>query len=476
MVSKSKKKPKELKRPISKTIDLLFRPRRIRIRVIGIGGGGSSIVSEIARSVKKTSFLIVDSDHRVVKKGGKNVKVFQLGEDLTGGLGTGMNVDLGERIAQKEKEKIARMFKDQDLVILVASLGGGFASGAAPVFAELTRDFKNISLGIFTLPFRFEGEKKSRIAEEAVEKIKENLSGQFVVANERIFQIIDKKTPLRKALSSLNRSLILMLEDLIEMISKPGLINIDFADLRTILKGRGRLIYFGSAFGQGPNRAEEVVKKVFQNPLSTRALAQGEDERTSSTIGNLGKSRKILFNIGGGKDLSLKEVERISWGICSFNRTAKIIFGISQDSKYNGKIKLTLIEVGDELRSSSRFAKARVGDELRSSSRFAKARVGDEKPGKKRAERKPKKERLPEKKEVKEEKKELSPIRTKILAGKKSKKGKRKQIKVVLEKEKKRKIRRSGLEIRKAKKEEEEQEWTKEPEWEIPAFLRRKTK
>jgi len=476
MVSKSKKKPKELKRPISKTIDLLFRPRRIRIRVIGIGGGGSSIVSEIARSVKKTSFLIVDSDHRVVKKGGKNVKVFQLGEDLTGGLGTGMNVDLGERIAQKEKEKIARMFKDQDLVILVASLGGGFASGAAPVFAELTRDFKNISLGIFTLPFRFEGEKKSRIAEEAVEKIKENLSGQFVVANERIFQIIDKKTPLRKALSSLNRSLILMLEDLIEMISKPGLINIDFADLRTILKGRGRLIYFGSAFGQGPNRAEEVVKKVFQNPLSTRALAQGEDERSSSTIGNLGKSRKILFNIGGGKDLSLKEVERISWGICSFNRTAKIIFGISQDSKYNGKIKLTLIEVGDELRSSSRFAKARVGDELRSSSRFAKARVGDEKPGKKRAERKPKKERLPEKKEVKEEKKELSPIRTKILAGKKSKKGKRKQIKVVLEKEKKRKIRRSGLEIRKAKKEEEEQEWTKEPEWEIPAFLRRKTK
>jgi len=474
MVSKSKKKPKELKRPISKTIDLLFRPRRIRIRVIGIGGGGSSIVSEIARSVKKTSFLIVDSDHRVVKKGGKNVKVFQLGEDLTGGLGTGMNVDLGERIAQKEKEKIARMFKDQDLVILVASLGGGFASGAAPVFAEIARDFKNISLGIFTLPFRFEGEKKSRIAEEAVEKIKENLSGQFVVANERIFQIIDKKTPLRKALSSLNRSLILMLEDLIEMISKPGLINIDFADLRTILKGRGRLIYFGSAFGQGPNRAEEVVKKVFQNPLSTRALAQGEDERSSSTIGNLGKSRKILFNIGGGKDLSLKEVERISWGICSFNRTAKIIFGISQDSKYNGKIKLTLIEVGDELRSSSRFAKARVGDELRSSSRFAKARVGDEKPGKKRAERKPKKERLPEKKEVKEEKKELSPIRTKILAGKKSKKGKRKQIKVVLEKEKKRKIRRSGLEIRKAKKEEEEEEWTKEPEWEIPAFLRRK--
>lgn len=419
MVSKSKKKPKELKRPISKTIDLLFKPRRIRIRVIGIGGGGSSIVSEIARSVKKTNFLIVDSDHRVVKKGGKNVKVFQLGEDLTGGLGTGMNVDLGERIAQKEKEKIARMFKDQDLVILVASLGGGFASGATPVFAEIARDFKNISLGIFTLPFRFEGEKKSRIAEEAVKKIKENLSGQFVVANERIFQIIDKKTPLRKALSSLNRSLILMLEDLIEMISKPGLINIDFADLRTILKGRGRLIYFGSAFSQGPNRAEEVVKKVFQNPLS---------------IGNLGKSRKILFNIRGGKDLSLKEVERISWGICSFNRTAKIIFGISQDSKYNGKIKLTLIEVGMEAKQEKKKIK-------------------------------------PESEEkAKTQEKKKKPFLAKV------KKSEEKQIKVVLKKEKKKKIRRSGLEIRKAKKEEEEEEWTKEPEWEIPAFLRRKAK
>ncbi len=425
MVSKSKKKRKKPRKPRKsrkpKTLSFSFKPRRIRIRVIGIGGGGSSIVSEIARSVKKTNFLIVDSDHRVVKKGGRNVKVFQFGQDLTGGLGTGMNVDLGEKIALKEKEKIARMFKDQDLVILIASLGGGFASGAAPVFAEIAKDFKNISLGIFTLPFRFEGEKKLRIAEEAVGKIKENLSGQFVVANERIFQIIDKKTPLKKALSTLNRSLISMLEDLIEMISKPGLINIDFADLKTILKGRGRLIYFGSAFSQGPNRAEEVVKKVFQNPLS---------------IGDLGKSRKILFNIKGGKDLTLREVEKISSGICSFNRTAKIIFGISQDPKCNGKIKLTLLEVGEE-----KHEKKKTKSKLKE-----KELSGQEKT---------------------QEKKKPSSVKIDK---------KEKQIKVVFRKEKKKKIRRSGLEVRKAKKEEEEQEWTKEPEWEIPAFLRRKSK
>jgi len=131
-----------------------------------------------------------------------------------------MDAGLGQKIAEKEKEKITKILKDQDLIILVGSLGGGFASGilvgslgggfasgALPVFAELTKELKNISLGIFTLPFRFEGDKKMRIAQESLEKIKENLSGQFIISNEKIFEIIDKKTPLKKALSSLNKSL-----------------------------------------------------------------------------------------------------------------------------------------------------------------------------------------------------------------------------------------------------------------------------
>jgi len=405
MVLKKKIKPK------SKPKKVLFRPRRIKIKVIGIGGGGSSIVSEIARSVSNASFVIVDSDYRVMKKAGKGVKVIQLGQELTNGLGTGMDVNLGQKIAEKGKEKIIKMLKDQDLVILIGSLGGGFASGTLPVFAELTKELKSISLGIFTLPFRFEGEKKMRIAQESLEKIKENLSGQFIISNEKIFEIIDKKTPLKKALSSLNKSLILMLEDLIEVISKPGLINIDFADLKTVLGGRGRAIHFGSAIAQGPNRAEEIIKRVFENPLS---------------VGDLGKCKKILFNIRGGKDLTLKEVEKISLGICGLYKTAKIIFGISQDLKDNNKIKLTLIQIG-------------------------------------------------------EGKKEKKSLPAKIIETKKEKIQKRKQKLLVAtkpeKKEKKKKIsRKSGLELIKEKKKEEEEEWTDDSDWQVPTFIRRNKK
>ena len=396
--SKSKTKPKKV----------LFRARRIKIKVIGIGGGGSSIVSEIARSISNASFAVVDSDHRVIKKAGRGVKIIQLGQELTNGLGTGMDVNLGQKIAEKEKEKISKMLKDQDLIILVGSLGGGFASGALPVFAELTKELKNISLGIFTLPFRFEGEKKMRIAQESLEKIKENLSGQFIISNEKIFEIIDKKTPLKKALSSLNKSLILMLEDLIEVISKPGLINIDFADLKTVLSGRGRAIHFGSAIAQGPNRAEEIVKKVFENPLS---------------VGDLGKCKKVLFNIRGGKDLTLKEVERISLGICGLNKTAKIIFGISQDLKDNNKIKLTLIQVGE---------------------------------GKRERKSLPNKIAEVKEKKIQKKKEKLSIV-----------------VKIENKKKKKKVNRKTGLELIKEKKKEEEEEWTDDSDWQVPTFLRK---
>jgi len=201
--------------------------------------------------------------------------------------------------------------------------------------------------------------------------------------------------------------LILMLEDLIEVISKPGLINIDFADLKTVLSGRGRAIHFGSAIAQGPNRAEEIVKNVFENPLSA---------------GDLGKCKKILFNIRGGNDLTLKEVEKISMGICGLNKTAKIIFGISQDLKDN-KIKLTLIQVG-------------------------------------------------------EGKKEKKSLPDKIVEAKKKKVQKKKEkasivIKVEDKKKKKKIKRKTGLELIKEKKKEEEEEWTDDSDWQVPTFLRR---
>lgn len=140
--------------------------RKIKIKVVGIGGGGTSIVSEMATALKGVNFLVADTDEKVLKKAKKGVRTFQFGEKLAGGMGTGMNPELAYRAATEAKERISRIFRDQDLVILVGALGGGVASGAGPVFAAQILEQKNLSIGIFTLPFSFEGEKKMKIAKK----------------------------------------------------------------------------------------------------------------------------------------------------------------------------------------------------------------------------------------------------------------------------------------------------------------------
>ena len=418
---------KKTKKPVKKK-ESLFKPRKIKIRVVGVGGGGGSIVSEMAKSLKGVSFLVADTDQRTFKKIPRGVKTFQFGEDLTYGLGTGMNVDLGRRAAEKQREKIEKIFKGQDLSILVASLGGGVSSGASLVFAEGALSQKNIALGIFILPFSFEGEKRMRLAKNTLKDLRESLSGTAALANEKIFRLCDKKTPLKKALSLLNQVLIDYLKDLIEMISTPGLINIDFADLRTILKGQGRMIYFGQGLGQGPNRVEEAIKEVFENPLFAEQNPQLESPK------------RILFNICGGKDLGLKEVEEASRAVSELNPKAKIIFGISQNSKYARKFKITLLQVGE----SSQEVKEEKKTEPTASRTLSKGA------GKKKA------------KLVK------VTVSTPVSKGKK--------VKSHTEDLVKGKVRRTGLEIKKAEKEAEERERERETQWEIPSFLRKKFK
>lgn len=409
---------------LEKKKEALFKPRRIKIKVVGIGGGGGSIVSEMAKGLKGVSFLVADTDQRTFKKIPRGVRAFQFGEDLTYGLGTGMNVDLGKRTAEKQREKIEKIFKGQDLSILVASLGGGVSSGASLVFAEGARSQKNIALGIFTLPFSFEGEKKMRLAKNALKDLRESLSGTAVLGNEKIFKLCDKKTPLKRALSLLNQVLIDYLKDLIEMISTPGLINIDFADLRTILKGRGRVIYFGQGLGQGPNRVEEAIKEVFENPFFAEQNPQLECPK------------RILFNICGGKDLGLKEVEEASQTISQLNPRAKIIFGISQNSKYARKFKITLLGVGESLQ------------EVKEEKRVTAVR--------------------PEAKTQVTKKKKPAPVKVKVGKGEKAKPFTKALVKG--------KVRRTGLEIKKAEKEAEEREREQETQWEIPSFLRKRFK
>jgi len=387
-----------------------FLMKKTRIRVIGIGGGGGSIVSELAKRVKKANFLAANTDEQALKKTPKNVYNFQFGKELTDGLGTGMDPKIGEVAAQKEKQRIRRIIKDRDFCIFVASLGGGTGSGSAPVFAEVAKESKCITLGIFTLPFKFEGERKMRTARKALAKLRPNLDGILVINNQKIFKIIDKKTSLDKSFSTLNSILAENIENLIELIYRPGLINIDFADFKSILGGKGEKVYFSSAEAKGVNRAEEAVKKVLNSPIIDFNIKSG---------------KKILFNIAGSENLKMAEVEKICKSFADLNKRSKIVFGVSSNppSKKNS-IRVTLLVVGDE--------------------------------GKKKAVKfkKPK-----EVEKVLEEKVEEKKVKPKKKKPKKKKKRKKKRL--------------TAIDVKNAVKEEEEKRLAEEEKWDVPAFLRR---
>ncbi len=323
--------------------------KKTKIRVIGIGGGAGNIVSEIASRLKsgsqpiKASFVVANTDLQALRATKRNTIRFQFGENFTRGLGAGMNVELAETAAQTEKEKIKKLFQGQDLCILVASLGGGTGSGAGPVFAKIAKNMGIITLGMFTLPFKFEGERKLEIARDALLKLKPNLNAISILPNERIFQIIDKSTPLIEAFSSINKSLAESLQGLIEMIYLPGLINIDFADLRAILQGKGRLAFLNAVEVEGANRLAEATKSVLVSPLYPYTIKG---------------AKGVLFNIAGERGLSLSEVSQISKTISELvNPEAKIIFGISENKKYQGKIKVTLLATGCSTKIFSEEAK-----------------------------------------------------------------------------------------------------------------------
>ncbi len=303
---------------------------KAKIKVIGIGGGGSSIVSEIGRSLNKATFVVADTDMRAFKKKA-GIKYFLFGQKLTHGLGTGVNPDLGRMAAEQEKERIAHFFDDQDIVIFIASLGGGLGSGATQVFAEAAKNFNGITFGIFTLPFKFEGKNKYKIAVKALRELRKSLNVSITIPNERIFKIIEPNTAITDAFSIVNKNLIESLESIIDLIYSPGIINIDFADLRAILRGKGNLAFLNTAEASGKDRALDIAKKILHNPLYQN---------------NNFTAEKILFNISGGGNLSMFEVDKISRSISDLNPKAKIIFGVSKNSKYKNKIKTTLLMTG----------------------------------------------------------------------------------------------------------------------------------
>ncbi|MBI2054017.1 MAG: hypothetical protein HYT36_01665, partial [Candidatus Staskawiczbacteria bacterium] len=450
----------------------------------GIGGGGASIVSEIGRSLDRATFVIADTDIRALRKR-QGIKYFWFGEELAHGLGTGVNPGLAKEAALKEKEKISEFFKGQDIVVFIASLGGGVGSGATEIFARAAEESGVISFGIFTLPFKFEGDNKAKIARNALKKIRESLNVSVAIPNEKIFKVIDNSTPIVEAFSVVNKNLADSLESLIDLIYNPGVINIDFADVRTILSGRGNFAFLNSAEASGKNRSDDLIKKIAVNPLY----------QNNNFI-----AEKILFNIAGDYSLSMSEVEKISSSVSGLNPAAKIIFGVSKNPKLKKKIKATLLMAGPSKTDASPVEKKgikalkedKISAEKEKEKKALKESFKQKKP--KKAESKAKKQKNKSKKAVGQaqdkEGKENAPFmippsgesfpkipaeapgifrpeRLDSVLKLEEDGGSEKKLAV------KKTIRRNALEIKKAEALEEDKRFLQEKEWEIPAFLRK---
>lgn len=415
LVKKVKQKPPSLIKPIEPAA------YKARIKVIGIGGGGSSIVSEIALEVKKVTFVAANTDSQILQEVTKKVRHFQFGKGLTQGLGTGMNPELGEQAAESDKEKIKELLKETDFCILVSCLGGGTGSGSAPVFVKILKNLGILTLGIFTLPFKFEGEKRVQIAKDSLEKSRQNLNALVIIPNQKIFQIIDKNTSLKEALSTINKSLIENLEGLITLIYSPGLIHVDFATLKTTLAGRGRLAYFNTVEIENPNQTEELVRKVVSSPLIPYTI-QG--------------AKEVLFNIDGGLNLNMGRVEEIGKTISnSISSQARVAFGITQNKKEG--IKITLLANGCKWEEWEK--------EKEKQTLVVEAKEKPKKKAKKRLSRLP----------------EVKPPGITQIPLEESKK-----VEV--------KVRRDALEVQKSIEEEEKKMLAQERKWETPDFLRNK--
>ena len=456
-----KKKPslKIKKKPAFSSQDQVHKTR---MRIIGIGGGGSSIVSEIAPQISRIDFVVANTDTQALREAARQARKFSFGNSVTGGLGCGMDPRLGQKAAKEESDKVAKLFQGIDLAVIVSSLGGGTGSGAAPEFAKIARELGVMTIGIFTMPFKFEGGKRAQIAKSALERITPNLNVVSIIPNENIFKIIDKNTPLKAAFSSINGRLSENLRGLIEMIYVPGLINIDFADLKTILEGKGKLAYLNTAVADGPSRAEEAVKELLKSPLNEY---------------NIQGAEKIVFNITAPQALEMREVEHISRTISDYNKRAKIIFGVSQDNSYKNKLRVTLLAVGVGKEPARKKAAKKIQPEPEPApvpepepelkkkpvKKVAPKKKLKKKPEKKAAPKKPKKKSKPKKKPGPAPKPENKPEPKEI---KKEEKVQKEENKIL--------TRKNALDLKKEAEKTEEEIIDQEKRWDIPAFLRRR--
>jgi len=340
-----KTKKKEIKKEIENDTT-----KKIKIRIIGVGGGGGNIISELSKKLKdfstqKVDFIAVNTDNQALKSLPKTVKTFSFGNNTTRGLGTGRNFEIGEKAAREDIERMKELFKeDRDLYIFVSSLGGGTGTGATPVLVKIAEEMGLNSIGIFTLPFSFEGKKKMDAALKSLEKIKESLNAHMILPNEKIFSIAKEEISFSDSLNLLNNRLSESLEGLLRTIYMPGLINIDWADIRTIIEGKKKIAYLNFTRAKSTSNVEEITKELLQSPVLEHAFENAEN---------------VMFNVESDKNLSLQMLSLISEKISELSPNARIIFGLMQNPKFKNDIRITILATAEEVKEEGKKKKTK---------------------------------------------------------------------------------------------------------------------
>ncbi len=303
-----------------------------RMKVVGVGGAGGNAVNRMVdEDLEGVEFITANTDAQALK-GSRAQVTLQVGKRLTRGLGAGARPEVGRQAIAESQDEVRRVLEGADLVFITAGMGGGTGTGAAPIIGEIAREMGALTIGIVTKPFSFEGKKRARQAEQGLAELRRTVDTMIVVPNDRLLSVVPRGTSFRDALKKADEVLLHATQGISDLIRITGEVNVDFADVRTIMACRGPAL-MGSGFGEGDNRAQEAAQEAVSSPLLDDVSIQG--------------AQGVLINITGGMDLAIDEVHQISTIIQEeAGEEAEIIFGAVHDPELEGQIRVTVIATG----------------------------------------------------------------------------------------------------------------------------------
>ncbi|TLU66729.1 cell division protein FtsZ [Thalassotalea litorea] len=302
------------------------------IKVIGVGGGGGNAVEHmVSQTIEGVEFITANTDSQALRNSSANITL-QLGADVTKGLGAGANPEIGRRAAEEDRETIRQTLQGSDMIFIAAGMGGGTGTGAAPVVAEVAKEMGILTVAVVTKPFPFEGKKRMNYAEQGIEFLAGNVDSLITIPNEKLLKVLGPGTSLLDAFKAANNVLLGAVQGIAELITRPGLINVDFADVRTVMSEMGTAM-MGSGIASGEDRAEEAAESAISSPLL-------EDV-------DLAGARGILVNITAGMDISIDEFETVGNAVKAFaSENATVVVGAVIDPDMSDELRVTVVATG----------------------------------------------------------------------------------------------------------------------------------